>query len=601
MPDVITLTNSMPVALFGMFALWAAVSNRHWFLRTAVVAAAILVTLFIPAYEVVIMLAVESAIVVGGMALWRRRRTHDSIASDAVRSAEPFRVRLSMETLMLSVVIVAVVTALFARWPKLRPESWYQFALNGAHSGVIALACVWLVCGRARWWIRLAAAPLLILALSLTLISMRWAGHIASYWFRVTGRPIADYLQMALRDIWPSTLSWMCTVALGMAILCAWLFLMTRAGWFDPFCETSPLPPTRQARRTMLAARLAAFALIGIAAIFPLVLFYKLLTPTPLPSVKLPNPNGYDDILAAGRMIDPTAARTLENSDQLTTTQLSTELAKHTAVFELLQQALEKPCWNPFVYKSWTSQDNLALVYVYIALSAKGELARRTSDLPLELEHYTTMLRLAQEESRGTGAEFYRTVYVNYEPIALTGIWNCHEKLSARECIDLTHELLQIERSREPWSDRVERQRVIDENSGWERHLMTLVTSWSGTELFQWQTNAEKRDVAQFRMLIIKLALRAYELDHDQLPASLNQLVPDYLPVIPDDPFSGLPIRYRPYPDFDGDDDGYTLYSFGPDREDDDEKPLIGPEVDLTDEELFPLPTPPAANPPTLP
>jgi hypothetical protein len=44
-------------------------------------------------------------------------------------------------------------------------------------------------------------------------------------------------------------------------------------------------------------------------------------------------------------------------------------------------------------------------------------------------------------------------------------------------------------------------------------------------------------------------------------------------------------------------DNGYILYSFGPDRDDDDCQPLVNEEGDLTDAELFPpsLPAPPPA------
>jgi hypothetical protein len=498
-----------------------------------------------------------------------------------------------METLMLCVVIVAVVTTLAARWPAIRPEEWYQFALNGVHSGVIGLICVWFVYGRTRWSIRLAAAPLLIFLLPLTLVCLYWAGNIASYWFRVTGRPIDEYLLMAFRDIWPATMFWMSPIALGMAILCAWLFLMKRAGWFDPFREPQTTPPIPQADRNMRLARLAAFVLFGITAIFPLILFYKLLTPTPLPAVQLPNPNGYDDFLAAGRMIGPAIRGKVRNWDQLTTSQQSAELEEHAAALNRLQQGLQKPCLNPFAFKPWTSEDSLALIRLYSALSAQLEFARRTNDLQLELETYKTLLKLSQEESRGTGLEFFQTVFVDYEPDAYSGIWNCASKLSVRECADLTKKLVDLDRNREPWSERMERQRIIEENSGWERHLNMILVGWSGQQSFSWQTEMELRHVAQLRMLIIKLALRAFELDYGRLPKSLSELVPDSLSAIPDDPFSELPMQYRIE---DKREEGYILYSFGPDREDDGGKRLIGRDVDLTDEELFPPPISPNAS-----
>ena len=55
------------------------------------------------------------------------------------------------------------------------------------------------------------------------------------------------------------------------------------------------------------------------------------------------------------------------------------------------------------------------------------------------------------------------------------------------------------------------------------------------------------RYLAQRRMAAVALALRLYQLDHDNRPDELADLVPDYLPEIPMDILSkGQPIQYRP-------------------------------------------------------
>ncbi len=56
------------------------------------------------------------------------------------------------------------------------------------------------------------------------------------------------------------------------------------------------------------------------------------------------------------------------------------------------------------------------------------------------------------------------------------------------------------------------------------------------------------RDCAQRRTAAVALALRLYESDNERRPASLADLVPDYLPAIPRDPFDVQdgPIRYLP-------------------------------------------------------
>jgi len=52
-----------------------------------------------------------------------------------------------------------------------------------------------------------------------------------------------------------------------------------------------------------------------------------------------------------------------------------------------------------------------------------------------------------------------------------------------------------------------------------------------------------RRD-ASLRGMALFLAVRAYETEHGEPPDTLEALVPDYLPRVPEDPFDGKPLRY---------------------------------------------------------
>jgi len=56
------------------------------------------------------------------------------------------------------------------------------------------------------------------------------------------------------------------------------------------------------------------------------------------------------------------------------------------------------------------------------------------------------------------------------------------------------------------------------------------------------------RTIAYRRMAAIALAIRLFEMDHGSLPDTLDELVPDYLASVPEDPFaeSPGPLIYRP-------------------------------------------------------
>jgi hypothetical protein len=93
------------------------------------------------------------------------------------------------------------------------------------------------------------------------------------------------------------------------------------------------------------------------------------------------------------------------------------------------------------------------------------------------------------------------------------------------------------------------------------RHFMSkvLMPAVGRTNLLMW------RQVAMHRMAKITLALRLHQLDHGRRPASLDELVPDYLRALPADPFrrDGAPPGYRPRAEHP------LLYCLGQDRSDD--------------------------------
>ena len=77
------------------------------------------------------------------------------------------------------------------------------------------------------------------------------------------------------------------------------------------------------------------------------------------------------------------------------------------------------------------------------------------------------------------------------------------------------------------------------------------------------------RDLVGDRLLMLRLALRAYRLEKGVYPPNLNALVPAYLSAVPADPFGGgEAMRYK----ISG--KTYVLWSIGPDGKDDGAVPI---------------------------
>ncbi len=71
------------------------------------------------------------------------------------------------------------------------------------------------------------------------------------------------------------------------------------------------------------------------------------------------------------------------------------------------------------------------------------------------------------------------------------------------------------------------------------------------------------RATANTRSLDAAIAVELFRRDHGDWPAALNDLVPQYLPAVPVDPFDGKPLRYIVK------EPGFVVYSVGEDLVDD--------------------------------
>lgn len=84
--------------------------------------------------------------------------------------------------------------------------------------------------------------------------------------------------------------------------------------------------------------------------------------------------------------------------------------------------------------------------------------------------------------------------------------------------------------------------------SGWPQRL---AHGLSRSLHVDWNNATRLKSLALFRRraAATALAIRLYELDHGERPLALDELVPQYLPAVPRDPFSanGEPIRYLPW------------------------------------------------------
>jgi len=306
--DAFQITDAFSASFFGLIGIWAAVVRRHWFLRFAVVCLFLLLALLIPAYEIVIEFGIQIGLVLAGVWLVRGRKN--------------WRPRVSLETILLLMVVV-VISAVAAKVPEFGLFKWLDLIGTGVGIAGFSLICLWIVFGKARWWKRILIG---LLGIGLFL-AMVFSGEMLLYTMR--GGLWMHYGNLGYIKLW--LLRTGPSIALGVILLCSVLGLARASGWFAEAQSDSK----SRLSRSVVASRITLVTIVLLVATPLFYIFYRLLTPTPYPVVEMPQPNAFDDYVAAGMMITTDDINALiKNMDSMPTLKLEREIDQLSGVFD---------------------------------------------------------------------------------------------------------------------------------------------------------------------------------------------------------------------------------------------------------------------------
>jgi hypothetical protein len=176
-------------------------------------------------------------------------------------------------------------------------------------------------------------------------------------------------------------------------------------------------------------------------------------------------------------------------------------------------------------------------------LSAHPELLERVRDILLEHE-----AQLPNDTDAVKAACLIAQNSLEFVPDKLVDSEIGRHPLGSLEIrqaeIDLTALLWRI-----PW-ERERHQRIVRVVFQGDPRQQRQAEEWGGSALASLALRVRipprgKRDLALLHAAQLKAALRLYQAKQGKLPATLQELVPVYLPAIPADPFDGKPFRYR--------------------------------------------------------
>lgn len=541
----------------GLLAVWAATSPQHWFVRTLMFLAALSPLLLAPAYEPVVAFAIQGAVVACGVQIrnrWRAKRQQKPHPADVKVASKSTNLRFSLSTLLLVMTLIAIATPVAIKLPVLNLQTWANVVIIGLTCGLVTLVAAQMAASRRK----LALWPIgLLLCLAAGFALFTLDNFVEAVVLQSDWPPPPPLLTPSgLTPVKPSAALWPLTLA-AIAFLLAvilWLWSMTRVN--------------------QRFARCIVGVTIALIAALPLFVLWQLAHPLPVPQVQMPEPNGYDDFVAAGAQFNksPILNTTV---DPKSTAQLAAEVAKFAPAFAQVSRGLSRPCVAPVwpvgpgpPTTSMSFPDIQAIRGVARALGLEADLARQEHRFHDAAMISVDNMRVGEASARG-GVVIHYLVAIAVEGIGQWSLYPAIEHLDAQACHVTIGALEQIEQNRESLDAILHRDRIFEENEwGWYGHLLIVLDDIADNRHdLHWATNqATSRATAFRRLLMMELAVRQYVLENGTHPDRLDVLVPKYVSALPIDPYdvNQHPLRYVRTANacllysvgFDGDDDG---------------------------------------------
>ncbi|HEY9508382.1 MAG TPA: hypothetical protein VIV82_00835 [Verrucomicrobiae bacterium] len=285
----------------------------------------------------------------------------------------------------------------------------------------------------------------------------------------------------------------------------------------------------------LLLGSLLAIAL-GVALLFP---------SKPLPPPKpLPNQNGFTIALSA--------AGTLTNSGDYFTAgpeELKPIVAANSNALQTVRAAFSNEWRVPLSILDPTLSNHLNelshLKQLAHAFSVEGRLAEIENDPDTAARDYLDSIEVGIRSAHG-GVLIDGLVSLAMENIGAKNLQTTVPRLKSSTCREIAQSLEHLDAGREAWPEIMNTEREWSRRAfpGLRYRLQAFFMRRSlATGIKKAGLKFEKQQT-ELRQLILQLAARAYELDKGEAPKAANDLVPDYLKAIPQNPTTGLELPY---------------------------------------------------------
>ena len=291
--------------------------------------------------------------------------------------------------------------------------------------------------------------------------------------------------------------------------------------------------------------------LLIAAAFVAGVLFFKAPQRSHFP--ELPNPNGYDVLVREAARI----TRNPSSLKEMTSNQLAELVATNEAVVREIRKALLLPSVVPVqMSEEWiTSQmtNNINLRAAAKAMDAEASSSRQRGDHTNAMALYRDQVQLGHSMMRG-GLLINFLIGSATETWAVRRMTNALSELNSEQCKHAARFLDEIDSQRDSFEEitarELEWQRrtysvFVRLKEGFKKHVLRQSDPFAaiGKALAGDPEMEYSLRTLEVRLLLLKLAARAHELETGNRPQKAAQLVPNYLRHVPRDPATGAELE----------------------------------------------------------
>lgn len=578
--EVLHCLAGFALALQATLAVWVGLARHpNWKIRCAVLLFFIGAWFPIEGRDIIIFLLYQAAVIVGclfacrafrRLLAWRRRRKSrdENISEDLPRS------QIRLKDLLVAMALAATAFAMARSASEDYPvQAWWQLHQPVAATSAIALLAAWVVWTLWRWWWRVLLLAALVGVVAFAAVDESWNRY--------------HWILTEIDSITFSTDGYYDHYAVITYAVATFIMLIVWRS-FAPRANAQQEQPWREKSRirrwTTGAGRLAkwSLALIGAGLVSVIGFFYcGMALRYPFPARPDIDPNGYDLLASIGERFKRDLEIPLAGGDRVTDEDISEDVpihlhadrisqfaAEHGEVVEEVRAALVYESYVPTDYTSFEDvggqfSNFLSLARVLSALGSHEELQGRPGQAA---QIYLDTMRLGQVQA-ADGLFIDLMVGFVVESMGRGPLRRVRDRLNRDQRQDVLSQLTASSDVYGTIDGYLCREKILVTNALPCRNRFPSVGNFF-SDLFETHEDSIRTALsirnAKHRLLITTLALDLYREDRGELPTSLSELVPDYLPEEPLDPFGSGPLNYRRI-----DQERYLLYSLGRNRTDD--------------------------------